>query len=487
MMRHLPIRRKLMVIILLTSGVVMLMMGAAFFTFEYATFRQALVRQVTSLGEILASNSTAALAFQNRDDAAEILSAVRAERNVVAAALYDRDGRLFAHYPEDLPLDALPATPGPDGRRFTDAHLINFQSVAQRGLRLGTLYLRFDSGSLLTQFLWGSLQIASAVIAVVLIVAYLLSRVLQKQVSDPILALAETARAVAERRDYSVRAHGKDTGEIGLLTHAFNQLLGQIHDLTQDLEQRVAQRTTQLEAANKELEAFSYSVSHDLRAPLRHIDGFAGLLLKSDGETVSERGRGYLNQITKSAKHMGLLIDDLLVFARMGRAEMRLGAVGLNELVDEVIRSLQPELQDRNVVWRRTPLPVVKGDLPMLRQVLVNLIANAIKYSRPRDPAIIEIGSVTDRPDEFEIFVRDNGVGFEMKYAAKLFGVFQRLHRAEEFEGTGIGLANVRRIVSRHGGRTWADSAPGAGATFHFTLPKTKDLPNETSPPHPAR
>jgi len=474
-MRNMPIRRKLMFIILLTSGVVMLLMRTAFFGYEYVTFRQALVRQVSSLGEILAANSTAALAFQNRDDATEILSAVRAERNLVAAALFDGDGRLFAHYPENLALESLPATPGPDGRRFSDGHLVNFQPVIQRNLRLGTLYLRFDSGTLLAEFVQGSLKIAAAVMAVVIVIAYLLSRVLQRRISGPILALAETARAVAERGDYSVRAARTDEGELGLLTDAFNQMLEQIHDLTQDLEKRVEQRTTQLEAANKELEAFSYSVSHDLRAPLRHIDGFAGLLLKSDGKVVSERGQGYLTQITKSAKHMGILIDDLLVFARMGRAEMRVGAVGLNELVDEVIRSLQPEIQGRNIAWRRHSLPVVQGDPPMLRQVFVNLIANAIKYSRPRDPAIIEIGCRTDRADEFELFVRDNGVGFEMKYADKLFGVFQRLHRAEDFEGTGIGLANVRRIVIRHGGRTWAESAPGAGATFFFSLPKTQE------------
>jgi signal transduction histidine kinase len=477
-MRNMPIQRKLMSIILLTSGVVMLLMWAAFFSYEYLTFRQALIRQVSSLGDILAANSTASLAFDNREDAREILSALRAERNLVTAALYDREGALFAHFPAGLSPDSLPAAPGPDGRRFTHAHLTAFHPVAQRGFRLGTLYLQFDSGALLEEFLWGSLKIAAAVMALVLVVAYFLSRFLQRGISAPILALAETASAVAGRGDYSVRAAKTEGGELGLLTDAFNQLLGQVQDLTRDLEKRVAQRTTQLEAANKELEAFSYSVSHDLRAPLRHIDGFAGLLLKSDGKAVSERGQGYLSQITKSAKHMGVLIDDLLVFARMGRAEMRIRPVELNELVDEVIRSMQPEIQGRNITWRRHPLPSVRGDPPMLRQVFVNLIANAIKYSRPRDPAIIEIGCDLDRADEFEFFVRDNGVGFEMKYADKLFGVFQRLHRAEEFEGTGIGLANVRRIVSRHGGRTWAKSAPGDGATFSFSIPKNH-------PPHP--
>jgi PAS domain S-box-containing protein len=249
----------------------------------------------------------------------------------------------------------------------------------------------------------------------------------------------------------------------------------QLHNLNLTLERHVAERTAQLELANKELEAFSYSVSHDLRAPLRHVDGFAGLLLKSDGPLVSERGRRYLDHIAQSAKQMGTLIDDLLVFSRMGRSEMRITMVDLNKLVDETIHSLRLETNERNVRWVRGDLPVVRGDLPMLRQVYVNLLSNSVKYTRPRDPAVIEIGCQGDSNGEFVFHVRDNGVGFEMEYVHKLFGVFQRLHRSEEFEGTGIGLANVRRIVTRHGGRTWAEGMPDQGATVYFTLPKTSE------------
>jgi light-regulated signal transduction histidine kinase (bacteriophytochrome) len=243
----------------------------------------------------------------------------------------------------------------------------------------------------------------------------------------------------------------------------------QIRRLNADLQLRAGQ----LEAANKELEAFSYSVSHDLRAPLRHIDGFAGLVLKSDGPLVSERGRGYLANIAGSAKQMGILIDDLLVFSQMGRSEMRLAPVDLQLLAEETIQTLRSQHPQRNIVWRKGALPVVRGDRPMLRQVFVNLFANAVKYTGPRDPAEIEFGCTDDPAEGHVIFVRDNGVGFEMAYAHKLFGVFQRLHRAEEFEGTGIGLANVRRIVTRHGGRTWAEGVPDRGATFYFTLPST--------------
>jgi len=248
----------------------------------------------------------------------------------------------------------------------------------------------------------------------------------------------------------------------------------EIRALNAELEQRVQQRTMQLEATNKELEAFSYSVSHDLRAPLRHIDGFVDLLGKQSGDKLDERGRRYLGIITGAARQMGHLIDDLLVFSRMGRVELRQQQVELDALVHEAVASMQPDLVGRNIEWQIGHLPKVTADAAMLRQVLVNLIANAVKYSRPRDPAKIEIGCATEGAPETVIFVCDNGVGFDMEYVNKLFGVFQRLHRSEDFEGTGIGLANVQRIILRHGGRVWAEGKIDAGATFYFTLPQSQ-------------
>jgi PAS domain S-box-containing protein len=244
-----------------------------------------------------------------------------------------------------------------------------------------------------------------------------------------------------------------------------------IHRLNEDLERRVEQRTAQLEASNKELEAFCYSVSHDLRAPVRHLSGFAKLLQKSSAGVLDEKGLRYLRNIEESAGLMGKLVDDLLAFSRMGRVEMATARVDLAQVVNEVRQELLPDYEDRNVAWAVGDLPATRGDASMLRQVFVNLLSNALKYTRPCEEAKIEIGSYVEANGTVVCFVRDNGVGFDMQYADKLFGVFQRLHRAEEFEGSGIGLASVQRVVARHGGRVWAEGVVDGGATFYFSLP----------------
>jgi len=244
----------------------------------------------------------------------------------------------------------------------------------------------------------------------------------------------------------------------------------EVRRLNEDLERRVLERTADLTAANQELETFSYSVSHDLRAPLRHIDGFTGLLAKHLDSSLDEAGRRYLAKISGSARQMGELIDDLLTFSHIGRTELKSARLDLSGLVQEVLRLLEPETAGREIEWIMSELPEAQGDPPLLRLVFQNLIGNALKYTRPRPQARIEIG-VTREGAELIFSIRDNGVGFDMRYVDRLFGVFQRLHSGAEFEGTGIGLANVKRIVQRHGGRVWAEGAVGEGACFYFSLP----------------
>ena len=463
------IRRQLLTIVLGVSGMVSLLICGTLLTYDDFSLRGSTRAGLATLGAVVAENSTAALAILNRDDATAVLAAFRAEARIGAAALYDADGKLFAKYPQARPDRDFPGRPEADGDRFISSQLVVYEPVLLEGRRLGTLYLRSDLGSI-----YQRLQVYAGLLAVLAVVsfglAFAISERLQQEISRPILALTATAEAAA-RGDYSRRAAPLGGGELGVLTDAFNHMLGEIERLNRNLEQRVAERTVQLQAANQELEAFSYSVSHDLRAALRHIDGFAQLLGKHLDGSLDATGRRYLGTITESAKRLGVLIDELLVFSRMGREELREAEVAMRPLVDEVLRGLQPDTQGRRIEWEIGELPSVRGDAAMFRQVWVNLLGNAIKYTRRKESAHITIACRPDVADGHVFSVRDDGAGFDMKYVEKLFGVFQRLHSASEFEGTGIGLANVRRIVQRHRGRVWAEGRPGEGAVFYFTIP----------------
>lgn len=241
------------------------------------------------------------------------------------------------------------------------------------------------------------------------------------------------------------------------------------------LNQELARRAAELQATNKELESFAYSVSHDLRAPIRHVVGYSELLQKQAASSLDEKSQRFIRTILDSAKRMGNLIDDLLAFSRIGRAETRKTAVELEPLVKEVVAEIGQETKSRDIAWKLGALPVCYGDRSMLRVVVANLVSNAVKFTRMRNPAEIEIGCVERDEKEVEVFVRDNGAGFDMQYANKLFGVFERLHLPEQFEGTGIGLATVQRIVHRHGGQVRGEGAVDQGATFYFSLPKAQN------------
>lgn len=279
----------------------------------------------------------------------------------------------------------------------------------------------------------------------------------------PLVAWFSVVRRRVEIQLYQVR------DELQVEVEEKSRLLKEIQVLNQKLEQHA----DALESSNKELEAFAYSISHDLRAPLRHVAGFAELLRKSAGSSLNEKNARYVNMIVDAANRMGSLIDDLLAFSRISRTEAHNTPVSLDQLVQEAVAEARQDAGGRNIVFRIDPLPAWYGDRVMLRQALVNLIANAVKFTRTRPQAEIEIGCTEQKNDRVVLFVRDNGVGFDMKYSNKLFGVFQRLHSQEEFEGTGIGLATVQRVIHRHGGQVWAEGKVDGGATFHFSLSRT--------------
>jgi signal transduction histidine kinase len=333
-------------------------------------------------------------------------------------------------------------------------------------------------------------------VLVIVVIVFLLCGIIAfsiaRSISVPIKNLSQGAEIIGSGNlDYKIGSHRKD--EIGQLSRTFDKMTEDLKKITasreelnrENEERKRAEKeilklnedlkyhVVQLEESNRELDAFSYSVSHDLRSPLRHMAGFMELLQKRTWPQMDETNRHYMTVISESSKRMGMLIDDLLAFSRIGRSEMRTMPIRVEKLVQEAIGEHREETKGRDIAWKIGELPDIYGDPSLLRLVLVNLVSNALKFTRTRPRAEIEIGC-TEEENEFFFFIRDNGVGFDMTYAEKLFGVFHRLHHRDEFEGTGIGLANVRRIISRHGGRAWATGSLDHGATFYFSLSKTR-------------
>jgi PAS domain S-box-containing protein len=643
--RDMPIRHKLRTIILIISGLSLLGACTVFLSYQWFSSREALAGRLAVMAVIVADQSTAAVEFAQKHQAETILCSLKADRQIVIAAVYDKDGKLFARYlREEDDSSKLSSYPGPDGRSFDRGDLIIFQPIQSAGERIGTLCLRSDRAEAWRRLLVNLLTVGLVLLGAAATVTYLSGR-LGALITGPLLHLAGVVQAVSTGRDYSIRAERRSRDELGRLIDGFNDMLSQIQakdsalaHARDELERRVEERTRELQeeiaerknaelllqekdarlteaqeiarlgswewtlssnrigwsdevyriygllpgefgggyqefldlacpddrpglkealesacrkgepfnldyriicpdgserflhgqgkvvpdeagtplrlvgtlqdvtelkradeairqlnrelrermadlsAVNKELEGFSYSVSHDLRAPLRAISGFSRMLVEDCQDQLNSEGRRYLDVINENALKMGKLIDDLLSFSRVGRLAVKKSSIDMEGLAKEVFADLQALNPERKANLQVLALPWGYGDPAMLRQVFVNLLSNAIKYTRGRDPVVIEIGANVD-VKETVYYVRDNGVGFDMQYADKLFGVFQRLHSTEEFEGTGVGLALVERIILKHGGRVWGEGKVNEGATFYFALPKVRSTSTPLRPP----
>jgi signal transduction histidine kinase len=466
--QDIPIRRKLTLISLLTSGVALLLACAMLAGYEVVMFRRGMVRGLTTLAEIVGTNSTAALLFNDQQAAGETLAALMAEPRILSACIYAKDKRVFARYARSSGADGFcPSAPGAEGYFFGSGRLELSRPIAFDNERVGTVYLRSDLEELYDLLLrYGAIVLLVLVVAS--LAAFIISSRLQRVISGPILRLVELAGRVSKERNDPVRAVKESKDELGLLNGMLTEIQRQDEALRLAHDE-LLQRTTQLEAANRELEAFSYSVSHDLRAPLRAIDGFTQVVLEDHGASLEDEAKNYLGRVRAASQRMGQLIDDLLNLSRVTRGEMRREEVDLSAIVLTTIQDLQRTSPERRVRMKVTEGLSAKGDPGLLRVALENLLGNAWKFTSRNEGATIEFGSVQSSGKTI-YFVRDNGVGFDPEYSDKLFGAFQRLHGRDEFEGTGIGLATVQRIIQRHGGRVWAEGQVDVGATFYFAL-----------------
>lgn len=481
--------------VLLTTVSALLIAGTMMVAHNLDAYRKSLIRDTTNNAELIGFASTPALQFNDAELAGRTLDLLRTQPEIVAAAIYTQSGALFAHYRRTDENNEFPRLPSSDGYRIADERLeLHYRIVANDEI-LGTVFLKAQYRGdelLLSQ---GLLMLSAA--AVALVISMLLSYWLQARVTGPLLDIAKLAQRIARERDYTLRAVKSTGDEVGVLAESFNDLLAEIERgknemraaneslqrevadrqqaeeeiqrLNSQLEARVEERTAELENVVHELEAFSYSVSHDLRSPLRAIDGFSQALLEDHSAQLDAGGLDYLKRVRGAAQRMGQLIDDLLKLSRINRSDFNPERIDLTLIAEEILAGIVNFHPERKFVTRVTSGMTDIGDPQLMRIALENLLENAVKYTSRKERTEIEFG-MRNHEGKVSYFVQDNGAGFDMKYADKLFGAFQRLHDAREYPGTGIGLATVQRVIHRHGGAVWADAAIGKGATFYFTL-----------------
>jgi signal transduction histidine kinase len=485
--RDYSIPQKLTWMNMLVSGVALVLACAAFMTYDLISVRQAIAHNLAIQAQIIGSNSSSALLFNDPQSAERTLSALRSAPNVTYAAIATASGQPFASYSRDAGEQKSSSeieTPL-FRRRFRwlrDREIVVASPILFRGKTTGTVYIKSDVEELIER-LRRYAVIVGVVFLTCLVASVLMLSLIRQTVTEPILHLAETARIVSREKTYAVRVSPtQNRDELSTLIATFNEMLEQMeaHEAAlravQDgLEQRVQERTAQLNAANADLESFSYSVSHDLRAPLRHIGGFSKLLSDEYGAVMDQNAQNYLFRIQDGVKNMAELIEALLKLGRLGRRELVSAAIDLDSLLKEVLTEMQPEFEGRRIDWKIGDLPSIECDPGLVKQVFTNLLSNAVKYTRGREVALIEVGQIAENGVPV-LFIRDNGAGFDQRHAGKLFRVFERLHSADEFEGTGVGLSTVRRIVMKHGGEIWAKGEVDKGATFFFVLTATRPV-----------
>lgn len=467
-----PIQKKLAIIVMLTTAAALLVTCAAFFAYELTTYRETAIRHLETLGQVTADNSTAALAFQNRDDAAEVLSALKAHPDIRLAALFDQEGKMFARYPREATVDEPPPGFSHSGFGLVDGHLIGLVQVTQgRDRRLGTLFLKAGTGEINKRLrLYATITLV--VFAASLAVAYVTSSVLQRQISYPLLSLATTARAISEQRDYAVRmpAGGKD--ELGVLNRAFNHMLKEIEKHVAEAEQ--AART--IRGKNRELESLMYVVSHDLREPLRTIQNFSEMLGDDYADKLDEDGQHLLTRIRIASDRLERLLLDLLDVSRASRTTKPTVSVNARKLVDGALERLAERIRDSRAKVRIDDhLPDLFVDETWAGEAVLNLLSNAMKYTRPGADPEVEVSGFAGE-DGVGIAVADRGPGVPEGQEERIFQLFQRAV-SRDIEGTGAGLAIVREVAEKHGGRVWVENRDGGGARFVITFGRQQPKP----------
>lgn len=475
------ITRKIAQNTLIAGGSALLLAVMAFLVYDLRSFEQTSLETLSGYAEIIGHNSASALVFNDQKAAEDILSGLRVEKDILKAAIYGKDSHLFAVYLAEPRAKVMPPLPPflkatSPGNRYSGDHIVVVRDIVFRDQHLGWIYIEAELTELMNHAVLYTL-ISLVVLCVSGSLAWWISRKLQRRITVPLLELAKTAKVVSSNKDYSQRALKLSDDEIGALADTFNEMLGEIQrqdtDLRQardELEQRVTERT-------QELEAFSYSVSHDLRAPLRAIHGFSQALMEDYGEQVTPEARRYLDKICAATHRMAELIDDLLTLSRISRADCVREQVDISEMANTIVEQFRIADPARRVDVMITPGMVAFSDPRFIKITLENLLGNAWKFTLHTPNARIEFGFFR-REDVVVYYVRDNGAGFDMAHAKQLFAPFQRLHSEREFEGTGIGLATVHRIIQRHNGMIWVDSAVGRGATLYFTLAPASDVAN---------